>query len=69
MKPYPYNAYDPDEDDSEPNDMSEDLPELECEHCGWQGHSSELLASEEWPGEYTCCPDCDESDGIADYED
>lgn len=49
--------------------MNGDLPELECEHCGWQGHSSELLAKDDISEDYNCCPDCDKSDGIVDYED
>ena len=48
-------------------------PEVECEDCGWQGHSLELLCSEEDENsnnqnvKFNHCPDCNETN-IVDCE-
>ena len=49
--------------------MDDDYYELECEDCGWSGHSSELVCSDEDdksgkpPSEikFIYCPDCEGS--------
>ena len=37
-----------------------DLPETECEVCGWQGDVYDLVDGR--------CPDCGSEEGIVDYE-
>ncbi len=49
-----------------------DRPEMECEECGWQGDSTELLfATEDLDDRDFClCPDCNSKDVFdIDYED
>ncbi len=52
----------------------DNLPEIECNSCGWQGDTSELHCSDDdWnkPVDqipFNLCPDCGSSD-IDDYED
>lgn len=44
----------------------EGKPEIQCNECGWQGDSSELLADEN-DDKFIHCPDCLSTD-IEDYE-
>jgi len=50
-----------------------DKPEIECTECGWQGHNSELLCSDEDRSsettKYNICPECYGVDCCDDYED
>ena len=51
-------------------------PEIECEDCGWQGYTSELVCSEEDSKSskkvaemsFNRCPECD-GENIVDYWD
>lgn len=53
--------------------MSE-VPEVECNHCGWQGSTSAMVCPEDEADlpvdecHFDRCPEC-ESNDIDDYED
>ena len=44
--------------------MDNDIPEVECQNCGWQGDTLELLVSDK----IASCPECGSID-VYDYED
>ena len=44
-----------------------EYPEVQCNECGWQGDSGDLILDDE-DGRYIHCPDCHSTD-IEDYED
>jgi len=55
--------------------MMDEIPEIECEECGWQGYRSELLCNPEDENKsveearFNVCPNCHAIDSFIDYED
>lgn len=57
------------EDETIMSEVNEnDLPEVECPNCGWQGMSNELHSKTglKFDVEFIFCPDCGEE--VSDYE-
>jgi len=45
----------------------DDFYQLECDACGWQGHESQLVCTEDDPDNFMYCPECG-SDLVYDIE-